>query len=58
MVVHAFTPSTHEADAGLFLWILGQPGLQSKLQDSQSHKEKPCLKNNLKEKMVEYVKDT
>jgi hypothetical protein len=25
-------------------WVRGQPGLQSELKDSQSYKEKPCLK--------------
>jgi hypothetical protein len=25
-------------------WVLGQPGLQSELQDSQGYTEKPCLK--------------
>ena len=34
MMAHAFNPST---------WVLGQPGLQSKFQDSQSYTEKPCL---------------
>jgi hypothetical protein len=26
--------------------LLGQPGLQSKFQDSQNHIKKPCLKTN------------
>jgi hypothetical protein len=26
-----------------FLWVRGQPGLQSKFQDSQGYKEKSCL---------------
>jgi hypothetical protein len=25
-------------------WVRGQPGLQSKFQDSQGYTEKPCLK--------------
>jgi hypothetical protein len=25
-------------------WVLGQPGLQSELQDIQGYTEKPCLK--------------
>jgi hypothetical protein len=25
-------------------WVWGQPGLQSKFQDSQGYTEKPCLK--------------
>ena len=37
MVVHAFNPSTREAEAGGFL------SLQSKFQDSQGYTEKPCL---------------
>ena len=46
MVVHAFSPSTWEAEAGR---VRGQPGLQSEFQDSQGYTEKPCLekqKNN------------
>jgi hypothetical protein len=45
-VVHAFNPSTWEAEAGRFFLIWGQPGLQSKLQDSQGYTEKPCLEKN------------
>ena len=42
MGVHAFNPSTWEAEAGVFLsW--GQSGLQSEFQDSQVYTEKPCL---------------
>jgi hypothetical protein len=40
-VVHAFNPSTWEAEAGRFLI---QIGLQSELQNSQAYTEKPCLK--------------
>jgi hypothetical protein len=42
MVVHAFNPSTQEAEAGGSL-SSGQPGLQSEFQDSQGYTEKPCL---------------
>jgi hypothetical protein len=43
MVVHAFNPSTQEAEAGGFL--SSRPaGLQSEFQDSQGYTEKPCLK--------------
>jgi hypothetical protein len=31
-------------------WVQGQPGLQSKFQDSQSCTEKPCLKKKKKKK--------
>jgi hypothetical protein len=27
-------------------WVRGQSGLQSKFQDTQSYKDKPCLKQN------------
>jgi hypothetical protein len=27
-------------------WVRGQPGLQSKFQDSQGYTEKPCLEKN------------
>jgi hypothetical protein len=42
VVVHAFNPSTWEAEAGEFL-SRGQPGLHSEFQDSQGYAEKPCL---------------
>jgi hypothetical protein len=49
VVVHAFNPSTWEAEAGGFLsW--GQPGLQSEFQDSQDYTVKPCLKKPKKKK--------
>ena len=41
-VAHAFSPSTWEAEA-VNLWVLGQPGLQSKFQDSQTYTVKPYL---------------
>jgi hypothetical protein len=36
MVAHTLSPSTREAEAeaGRSLWVWGQPGLQSKFQDS------------------------
>jgi hypothetical protein len=49
VVVHAFNPSTWEADAGRFL-SSGKPGLQSEFQDSQGYTEKPCLEKNQKKK--------
>jgi hypothetical protein len=43
VVVHAFNPTTQEAEAGGFL-SLRQPGLQNEFKDSQGYTEKPCLK--------------
>jgi hypothetical protein len=37
MVVHAFNPSTQEAEAGGSLCVWGQPGLYKEFQDRQSH---------------------
>jgi hypothetical protein len=37
VVVQAFDPSTQEAEAGRSLWVLSQPGLQCKFQDSQGY---------------------
>jgi hypothetical protein len=34
MVAQDFNPSTWEAEAGESLWVQGQLGLQSELQDS------------------------
>ena len=48
MAAHAFNLSSGEAEAGGSLWILGQPGPQRKLQDSQSYTEKPCLEGEKK----------
>jgi hypothetical protein len=48
MVVHAFNPSTWEAEAGGFL-SLRLPGLQSELQESQGYTEKPSQKKKKKE---------
>jgi hypothetical protein len=50
MVVHAFNPSTWEAEAGRLL-SSGQPGIQSEFQNSQGYTEKPCLKKKKKEKI-------
>jgi hypothetical protein len=43
VVVHAFDPSTWEAERQADFWVRGQPGLQSEFQDSQRNTEKPCL---------------
>ena len=40
MVAHTFDPNTWEAEAGGFLWIRGQPGLQSEVQNNQDYTEK------------------
>ena len=42
MVAHAFNPSTQGAEAYRSLSSM-QSGIQSKIQDSQSYMEKPCL---------------
>jgi flagellar biosynthesis/type III secretory pathway protein FliH len=42
MVMQAFNLSTREAEGETDFCVLGQPGLQSELQDSQDHTEKPC----------------
>jgi hypothetical protein len=50
--VHAFNPSTWEAEAGRFLSLrqgLGKP-LQSEFQESQGYTEKPCLEKKFKKK--------
>ena len=55
VVVHAFNPSTQEAETCGSLWVRGQPGLQSKFQDSQGYKKKnPVLKNNNNKIKVEF----
>jgi hypothetical protein len=41
-MVHAFDPSTPEAEAGEYQ-SSSQTGLQSELQDIQNCIEKPCL---------------
>ena len=44
--MHAFNPSTQEAEAGGTLLVKGQPGLQRVFQNRlQSYTEKLCLKN-------------
>jgi hypothetical protein len=41
VVVHAFNPSTREAEAGRFL--SSRPAWSIEFQDSQGYTEKPCL---------------
>jgi hypothetical protein len=50
VVTHAFNPSTWEAEAGRFLSLRPQPGLQREFQDSQGNIEKPCLEKQNKTK--------
>lgn len=38
-----FNPSSQRQ---AYVWIGGQPGSQSKSQDSHGYTEKPCLQNN------------
>jgi hypothetical protein len=45
MVVHAFSTSTQEAEAGEYTWIWSQLVLQSEFQDSHHYTEKPQFKN-------------
>jgi hypothetical protein len=50
VVVHTFNPSTQEAEVDESLLVPGQPGLQSKFQDSQGcYTEKPYLKQTNKQ---------
>ena len=42
-MAHAFTPSTQKAERQADLRVRGQPGLQSKFQESQGYIEKPSL---------------
>jgi len=43
VVAHTFSPNTWEADAGWAMWVWGQHGLQSELQDSQGYIDRSCL---------------
>jgi hypothetical protein len=45
MLLHILIPSTSEAKAGGFLWLLGQPDLRGEFQENQGYIERPCLKN-------------
>jgi hypothetical protein len=57
MMVWVFNPSTREAEAGGFLWVRSQPGLQSEYQDSQGYTEKPCLKQQQKQTQIKVGSD-
>lgn len=54
-VAHTFNPSIMEAEAGRSLGLQGQPGLWSKLQDSQGYNKKPCQKINKKQEPTAYL---
>jgi hypothetical protein len=43
LLVHAFSPSTQEAETGESPWVQGQIGPRSELQDSQGYTEKSHL---------------
>lgn len=47
VMVNSFNPKMREAEAGRSLWVLVQPGLQSKFHENQ---EKFCLKHKHKNK--------
>ena len=51
-VVHAFTPTTREAEAGESLGVQGQPGLQSEFQDSKGYTEKRSRKPKKKKNVT------
>jgi hypothetical protein len=44
MVAHTFKPSTKEVEAGRFLWVWGQPAVQSEFQDNQGYTRDPVSK--------------
>ena len=57
MVAQAFNPSTWDVEAGGFLWVQDQPGLQSKFQNKlQSYTGNPCLRKQNQTKNVIYFK--
>jgi hypothetical protein len=42
--MHAFNPSTQEAETGRSLWDPGQPDLHSEFQGSLVYTVRPCLR--------------
>ena len=57
VVVHAFDPSTQEAEAGGSLQVQGPSALQSKVLYNEDYTEKPCLEKENKQKMQKQNKD-
>jgi hypothetical protein len=57
VVAHAFNPTTQETEAGRFLSLRANSGLQSEFQDSQGYTEKPCLEKTKKKKKKERNKE-
>jgi hypothetical protein len=57
-MVHTFNPSTWETEAGVSLWVWGQPGLQSEFYDSWSLIVRHCLqtKQNKRKQKVKGLK--
>jgi hypothetical protein len=53
VVAHTFNPSTWERQRQGNFSVRGQPGPQSKFQDSQGYTEKPCEKPKKKKKKKE-----
>jgi hypothetical protein len=60
MVAHTFNPSTQRVKQVIWIWVRGQPGLQSEFQDSQGYnrktlsrkKPKPKPKNHSSQKQL------
>ena len=48
VAVHAFNPSTQEAEAEVSPWVGVQTDLQSEFQDSKVYTKKPCLRKQIK----------
>lgn len=48
MVVHFFNPSIWEVEAGISLWVWGQPGIHSEIQTRKGHKVRKTKEGNRK----------
>lgn len=55
MEMHTFDLRTQEAEAGLCEFKADLSGLQLELQDSQGHRERPCLKKREKKKQKQLL---